>query len=242
MRLYGKNPVLERLKINPQSIKKITLQQGHPDAGYLHKKARQWGIPVVVVPRSKILKLARSANTQGVVVDVDDFDYPSVDEVLTWALKKKATLIFLDGLTDPQNFGSMLRSLACLGDFVVIIPKHKSVQITEAVLRVACGGENYIKISRVNNLAQAIKQAKDAGYWIAGTVVKGGAALSRVEFPALTGLIIGSEQKGVREVLHKLMDQSITIPMARARLTFNVAHALTVFAYEIIKQKSKDRE
>jgi len=80
MRLYGKNPVLERLKSNPKSIRRITLQEGHPDAGYFYKKARQWGIPVVAVPKSKMLKLTRNVNSQGVIFEVDDFSYTPFDE------------------------------------------------------------------------------------------------------------------------------------------------------------------
>ena len=239
MRLYGKNPVLERLKTNPRSIRKITLEQGHPDAGYFHRKARKWGIPVVTVPKSKILKLARNANAQGVIFDVDDFCYTPFSEALEWAKKKKASLVFLDGLTDPQNFGSMIRTMACFGDFLIVIPTHKSVQITEAVLRVACGGDNYVKISKVSNLGHAIKLSKEEGYWIAGTVVQGGVLLSDTVFPDLCGLVIGSEQKGVRSVLLKLVDQEVTIPMAQARLSLNVAHAATVVTYEIIRQKGR---
>lgn len=239
MRLYGNNPVLERLKTKPQSIRRITLQEGHPDAGYFQKKARQWGIPVVIVPRSKILKMARSANTQGVIFDVDDFVYTPFGEALTWAKKKKATLIFLDELTDPQNLGGMIRTMACLGDFVIVLPTHKSVAVTEAVLRVACGGDNYVKVSKVSNLGQAIRQSKEEGYWIAGTVVQGGALLTGVAFPDLCGLVIGSEQKGVRPVLLKLADKEVTVSMAQPRMSLNVAHAVTVIIYEIIRQKGR---
>ncbi|MFA5260194.1 MAG: TrmH family RNA methyltransferase [Candidatus Omnitrophota bacterium] len=239
MRLYGNNPVLERLKTNPKSIRRITLQEGHPDTGYFQRKARQWGIPVVIVPKSKILKLARSANTQGVVFDIDDFCYTPFSDALIWAKKKKAPLVFLDELNDPQNLGGMIRTMACLGDFVVVLPTHKSVQVTEAVLRVACGGDNYVKVSKVSNLSQAIRHSKEEGYWIAGTVVQGGVPLTEVVFPVLCGLLIGSEQKGVRYVLLKLVDQELTIPMAQPRLSLNVAHALTVISYEIIRQKGQ---
>ncbi|HQO57267.1 MAG TPA: RNA methyltransferase [Candidatus Omnitrophota bacterium] len=239
MRLYGKNPVLERLKSNPQSIRRITLQEGHPDAGYFYKKGRQWGIPVVVVPKSKMLKLARNVNSQGVIFEVEDFSYTPFDDALVWAQKKKAAMIFLDELTDPQNLGGMMRTLACLGDFVIVIPTHKSVAVTEAVLRVACGGDNYVKVSKVSNLGQAIRHSRDEGYWIGGTVVQGGTGLSEVVFPELCGLVVGSEQKGVRSVLLKLVGQEVTIPMAQPRLSMNVAHAVTVMAYEIIRQKGR---
>ncbi len=74
MRLYGKNPVIERLRANPKSIKKITLQRGFSGASYISRKARQWGIPVRVVEKHKLLKMTRNANAQGVLIEIDDFD------------------------------------------------------------------------------------------------------------------------------------------------------------------------
>ncbi|MCR4337358.1 MAG: RNA methyltransferase [Candidatus Omnitrophica bacterium] len=239
MRLYGRNPVLERLKSNPQSILKIYLQQGQGDSGYIRKKAQKWGIPVFDVPGSKLMKIARNANTQGCVADVEGFAYVLYPELLEWATKKRASLVFLDGINDPQNLGATLRSLACLGDFGVVIPTHHSVEVTEAVLRVACGGDNYVKVSRVANLSRAIEDAKEAEFSIAGAVVEGGENIMEVELPFPLGLIVGSEQKGIRDVLRRHLDITLTIPMAHARLSLNVAQATTIFCYEIERQKNK---
>ena len=237
MKLYGKNPVLERIKTNPKSIHKIFIQEGHEEAGYIQKKSRQFGIACIHVPRSKIQKLSQSLNTQGVVADVADFAYTPYDDLLTLAVGKKITLIFLDGVTDPQNFGAMIRSLACLGKFAVVLPTHDSVSITEAVLRVASGGDNHIFVARVGNLSQSIVEAKDAGFFIAGAFVDEGEDLYRVKFQFPLGFVVGSEQKGIREIIKKRLDQSIKIPMAQPRMSLNVAQATTIFAYEIIKQQ-----
>lgn len=242
MRLYGKNPVIERLKVNPKTIKKIYLQFGHDDAGYILKKAKQWGIPAYQVPRSKLQKLARSLNSQGIVTEVEGFDYTSYEDLLEFCLKKKHELIFLDGLKDPQNLGGIIRALACLGNFSIILPTHDSVEVTESVLRVACGGDNYVKIAKVSNLSQAIVKAKDAGFWIAGAVVSGGKPLGKVDMPFPLGLVIGSEQKGIRMAICKQLDTEITIPMVQPRLSMNVAHATTIFCYEIMRQRVNYRE
>ena len=201
MKLYGTKPVIERLKSNPKSIQRIFIQDHYNDAGYVHKKAKKWGIPVITVPKSKIQKMARSVNTQGIIASIEAFPYVSYDEMLDEALKKRSPLLFLDGLTDPQNLGAIIRAVACLGVFSIVLPTHHSVEITEAVLRVACGGDNFIQAAKVANLSQAIKLAKEAGFWITGAVVKGGQSIMEVELPFPLALVIGSEQKGIRPVI-----------------------------------------
>jgi len=237
MKLYGKNPVLERLKTAPRSILKLYLADGHPDAGYVHQKAKQYAVPVVCVPGSKLQKLARNANTQGIVAEVEDFGYVSLEDLLAREDSKKKTLIFVDELNDPQNLGAILRSLACLGDFAVVIPTHHSVGVTETVLRVACGGENYVPVAKVKNLASAISRSREAGYWIIGTVVKNGQAIWETKFNFPLGVVIGSEQKGIREIIAKQLDLAVTVPMAHPRMAMNAAHAASVLAYEVVRQR-----
>jgi len=239
MKLYGKNPVIERLKSNPKSIQKIYIQERHPDEGYIRKKAQKWGISVYSVPRTKVQKIAHSLNTQGVVADIAQYPYTPYADILTMKRKKLDAIIFLDGLTDPQNFGAIIRSLSCLGTFALVLPTHKSVEVTETVLRVACGGENYLPIAKVANLNNAIKAAKEAGFWIVGTVVGEGEDLMATKLNFPLGLIIGSEQKGIRDITRKHLDTIVTIPMSQPRMSFNVAQAATVFGYEIIKQKKQ---
>lgn len=238
MKLYGKNPVIERIRANPQSIRRILVEQGHEDHGFIAQKAKKWGIPVSAVPASQLLKIARNVNTQGIVADVDDFMYMPYDELLETAVPKHWTLIFLDGITDPQNLGVILRSLGCLGGFAVVLPTKDSVSVTEIVLRIASGGENFVRVSQVSNLANAIVKAKDAGFWIAGSVVEEGEDLTRAPLQFPLGLVLGSEQKGIRDVIKKHVDVQLTIPMMKNKISLNVAQAATIFAYEIAKQKN----
>ncbi len=237
MRLYGKNPVFERLRSNPQSIRKIFMQVDFDEAGYVHKKAKKSGISVHIVPRSKMIKLTRDFNAQGILIDIDDFAYIDYSDLLDEALAKKLTLVFIDSLSDPQNFGAILRSLACLSGFAVVVGSHGCVSVTDTVMRVASGGENYVKVAKVSNINNAIRSAKQAGFTIAGTVVQEGQSIYDVKFTFPLGFVIGSEQKGVRDVIKKELDELITIPMSVHTLSMNVAAATTIFAYEITRQK-----
>jgi len=239
MKLFGRNPVIERLRSNPSSINKVFIQEGLKDTSFIRSRARKHNIPVYIVPRTKMIKFARGANKQGIFVDVAEFAYVDYDELIATALDKKRTPVFLDGLNDPQNLGAIIRSLACLGKFSIVLPTHDSVNVTQAVLRVACGGENYIPVSKVANLNKSIRKAKQAGFTIAGAVVRDGVSLEEADFPFPIGLVVGSEQKGIRDVIRKQLDLELTIPMARDTLSFNVAVATTVMCYELAKKKKR---
>ena len=242
MKLYGKNPVLERLKSNPKSIRKILIAQDHPELSYIRLKAKKWNIPLFAIPKDRMYKLGQNLHAQGLLVEVEDFSYLPYDELLDQAFDKNQSLIFLDQLNDPQNLGGIIRSLACLGGFGIVLPKHSSVEVTEAVLRVACGGDNYVSISKVSNLGNAIASAKQKGFSIAGTVVKDGQSLMDTAFNFPLALVVGSEQKGIRDIVKKHLNVEVTIPMMHARLSFNVAHAATILAYEITRQKKQNEK
>jgi 23S rRNA (guanosine2251-2'-O)-methyltransferase len=239
MRIYGKNPVIERIKADPKSVLHIYVETGHVDEQYLRLKAKKYGIPLSSVPSSKMIKLGRSLNTQGLLIDVEDFSYADYDDLVDETYAQGMTLLFFDGITDPQNFGAILRSVACLGGFAVVIPTHGAVDVTDTVTRVACGGENHVKIAKVNNLNNAIEKAKSKGFWIAGCVVKDGEDIAKAKLPFPLGLVIGSEGKGIREVTLKHLDVQLTVPMAQPRLSLNAAHATTLFCYEIKRQKEQ---
>jgi 23S rRNA (guanosine2251-2'-O)-methyltransferase len=238
MRLFGRNPSIERLRSRPETIRRIYLEQGTHDAGYFHKKAKLNQIPVMVLSAARMEKLGRHTNAQGVMLDVDDFEYKDFGEILEEAYIKKWALIFLDQVTDPQNLGAILRSAGCFGSFVIVLTTHKSVSITESVLRVASGGENYVAVSMVSNLRKAIRQAKDRGFRIAGTTVKGGLPLETTRLPYPLGIVMGSEQKGVRAVVQEEIEINLTIPMRMDRMSFNVAQAATILCYEITRQRN----
>ena len=111
--------------------------------------------------------------------------------------------------------------------------------MTESVLRVASGGDNYVPVAKVANLANAIRSAKESGFTIVGAVVKGGSSLRDVVFSFPLGLVVGSEQKGIRDVIRNQLDQEVTIPMSQDTLSFNVAHTTSILCYEIFRQKNK---
>lgn len=236
IRLYGKNQVVERLKTRPKTIQKIIFKKS-TDNGFIEKLAVENNISHVLLSDKEFISISNNINNQGVIAQIQDFQYTDLEDILQLPNEKKLTLIALSNITDPQNLGSILRTTACFGRFALIIPKHRSASITESVLKVACGGENYIPVIQETNLIPVIKQTKDAGYWVAGTVVEDGVDLTGFNFQFPLCLVIGSEDKGIRSGLMSHLDFKVTLPMPGAGLSLNAAVATAIFCYEVIRQK-----
>jgi 23S rRNA (guanosine2251-2'-O)-methyltransferase len=238
MYLYGKNSVQERLKAHPESIHRIYVQENFRDSE-IKGIIGPLKIPVTKVSEKDLLKIKRADRLQGIVAEVDKFRYTPFDELLHLPEKERPSFIFLDSLNDPHNLGAIMRTAACFSGFALIIPEHGSCEVNETVIHVASGGENYVPVSLVTNLTATLIEAKKAGYWAAGTVIENGEDINKVSLPFPLCLVLGSEGTGIRYGLQKHLDLKITLPMRGAQLSFNVAIACAIFAYEIAKQRSK---
>jgi 23S rRNA (guanosine2251-2'-O)-methyltransferase len=236
MKLYGKRSVMERVRVNPQTIKRIFVEKGFSDQE-IPALARKKKISVEVVDVRRFYKMTRGFNSQGITADIEDYQYDEIDDYLDVADKDKPVLVFLDGLTDPQNLGSIIRTLACVGGFCVVLPRRDSAGITEAVLRVANGGENYVPIIQVVNLSNTLQKVKSRGYLIGTTTMDSGKNPRHTLLKFPFGIILGSEGSGIRPILEKYVDYKLTIPMKGSKLSYNVAIATAILSYEIACQR-----
>lgn len=238
MYLYGKNSIWERLKADPQSIRRIFVQDNF-DAPHIMKLMKSEAIPVTKVTEKDLLKIKRADRLQGIVAEVNKYAYTPFEKLLGLPEKERLSFIFLDSLNDPHNLGSIMRIAACFGGFALVIPQHSSCEVNETVIHVASGGENFVPVSLVTNLTTTLIEAKKAGYWAVGTVVEGGEDINRVSLPFPICLVLGSEGTGLRYGIQKHLDLKITLPMRGAQLSFNVAMSCAIFAHEIAKQRIK---
>jgi len=197
-------------------------------------------IPVKTVSEKELLRIKRADRLQGIVAEIDMFKYTPLDDLLTRGKESGLTLIFLDGLNDPHNLGSIMRTAACFSGFALIIPEHASCEVNDTVMHVSSGGENFVPVAMVTNLSAALIKAKKAGYWVVGTVVSEGQDINKTSLPFPMCLVLGTEGKGIRYGVQKHLDLKITLPMKGAQLSLNVAMAFAIFAQEITRQKSAE--
>jgi 23S rRNA (guanosine2251-2'-O)-methyltransferase len=236
MYLYGRNSVLERIQARPETVRRVSMREGL-SIPELEKAIRQKQIQLERLPAGELDRMRPQKDLQGVVARVDLFEHTHPEELIATALAEKRTLIFLDRVNDPQNLGVIIRLAACFGKFSLVIPSREACQVNETVLHVASGGENYVPVASVNNLAPVLDAAKGEGFWVAGAVVGDEAQdITSVSFPFPLALVMGSEGGGIRKGLQKRLDIHARIPMRGVPLSFNVSMACGIFLHEISKQ------
>lgn len=232
MRLFGKNPVIERIRSNPATIKELYLQRG-VDLSVVVQECKKKNIKFESVDKDWFKKNGCGLHSQGVLAEVKDFKYLPFKKILAKCLKAETIPLFLDGVTDPQNLGSIIRTLACMGRFSLVIPEHNSADVNETVLRVASGGENYIDISMVTNSATILSHMKRDNVMLAGAVVEASEPVSKAELRIPLALVVGAEGKGIRPGILKLLDARLSLPMEGADLSYNVSVATALFCHEV---------
>lgn len=232
MKLYGKNAVMERIKTHPESIQQLYLQK-RVDLSEIVISAKKADIKFESVDDIWIKRECRSMHTQGVLALVTEYEYAPLNLLFNECKKNISIPIFLDGVTDPQNLGAIIRNIACLGGFSLVLPEYNSVCVNETVLHVASGGENYIKIAKVSNIATAIKKIKKEGIRIIGAYTGKSESIRDAELFFPMAVVFGSEGKGIRPGVDKTLDAKLSLAMNGAPLSYNVAVAVALFCYEI---------
>lgn len=182
--------------------------------------------------------MAPNKNHQGVVAIISPYSYSNPEDIFALARSKNENpfILILDGITDPNNFGAIIRSASCAGCHGIIIPKRRSVGINSTVVKVAAGAIERVPVVRVTNLARAIEDLKSKGLWIYAADMKG-TPYYETTFDGGVGLIIGSEGSGISQNIMKKSDFEVSIPIIGSMDSLNASAAATVLMYEIRKQR-----
>ena len=235
MVVAGFHPVREALKSRPKSVEALFLQKGKRDsrATELEALARQHGVPVRIVPREELDRMARAHN--GVAARVAVREYDSLESCLAGE-KGSRLVLFLDEVTDPGNVGAILRSAAALGASVVV-PERHAAPLSDVVFKASAGAVERVRIGRVGNAARFLKEAQEAGFWVFGADASG-EPVSSVDLTGDVLLCLGSEGEGLRRLTREGCDRLVSIPMDGGAGSLNVSVATGIFLYEIRRQKA----
>ncbi len=201
--------------------------------------AREKKIPFHIVDRERMEQMVRG-NHQGVAAQVTSITTKSLEEVIRKALAAKENgprLLFLDGVTDPQNLGSILRTAAFFGVSAVVVPKWRSSSLSSTVISASAGAAQFVDIAQVSNLAQAMDFAKEKGIWLIGADMEG-EDVQTAEWPTPFALVLGSEGEGLRELSRKKCDKVVKISKrgdCPSLDSLNVGCACAVLIYAMAK-------
>lgn len=236
MRIFGKNTCLEFLNTN-KKVNKIYLQKNFDENLTLDIKSRYQN--VFLVEKGFLNKLTNFKNHQGIVMEIEDFKYSSLDEILLIHKQKgtRAFIVILDEIEDPQNLGSLIRTSACAGVDGIIIPKNRSAKINETVYKVSVGATNYVKICEVTNLNDAIKKIKEQNIFVYA-LEAGETSIYNVDLAYDIALVVGSEGKGVSKLTKKICDDVVSLPMHSTINSLNASVAGAIGIYEVVRQRN----
>jgi len=239
--IYGINPVLEALRSERQGLNKILLAEGREGGSVrlLRQLAREKGIPIQVSPKEALDRLAGGGYHQGILGFTAVSSYSTWEDLLdrVRSAQGKAIILVLDSIEDPQNLGSLIRTAEACGVKGVVLPKDRAAGITPAVVRASAGAVAHLPIVRVTNLASTLEELKKEGFWIVGADSGAEKSLYELKFDMNVGVVIGSEGKGVRPLLLKKCDYTVSIPMRGKVSSLNAAIAGGVILFEILRQQ-----
>lgn len=233
--IYGRNAVAETLR-GKREVYGLTFAEGIKLDDRLKRietAATERGLSIDRAPRELLDALA-PANHQGVILEAGAYTYAELDDIKAVS----GTVLVLDHLQDPQNFGTLIRAAEAAGVSGIIIPENRSAEITPSVVNASAGAVELIPVVVVPNLSNAIKSLQEAGWWV-GALDSGDDAhdIQDVDLPLPLILIIGSEGDGISPLLRRNADLVLSIPMVGQIESLNAATAGAIAIYEVFRRQ-----
>lgn len=234
IKIYGKNCIYEAIRAKAKMEVYIEDNQVKKDKNILSLLSDKGYKYEVLSKQLMDKKFGTSHQGYGAYRE----DYPTYDEaIFTTCKREQGRILVLDGVQDPHNLGAILRSVDAFGFDMVILPKNRSVAITEVAAHVSTGAIEYTKIVYVNSLLATIKKLKEIGYWICGTDASGNVRSTEIDPNLSLAIIIGSEGFGMSKTLVKESDYVITIPMMGHVNSLNASVSAGIVLHDLCLKK-----
>jgi len=247
--IIGRQPVCEALERGEVGIQKVMLEQdaSGEDIGVIRNLAEQRGAPVQYVPEARLRHEAEGAAHQGVVAISAPIRYQEVDEMLsdiapTWSdvKAKKPRILVIDRVTDPRNFGAILRSAVAAGTDGVIVPTREMAPLNAAAIKASAGTAPRIPIARSDHLPRLLTQVKERGYWVYGAEGTAEPTLWEADWDRPAVVVLGSEGEGLAPEVAEACDELISIPMQGPAESLNVSVAAGLLLFEASRSRAGD--
>ncbi len=240
----GYHPIYSALQHHPENILQLCLDKQRQDQRMtsLVTLAEKWGIPMTWCRANTFRQHLGPSLHQGMMMFYrlpQIFDQSKLEQIISFPKKPKQPLILaLDTIQDPHNLGACLRTSDAVGVDAVVIPKHQSVGLTATVYKVASGAVETLPLIQVNNLSQSLEWLKQQGLWIVGLSHKGQQSLYQTDLNQALVMVVGNEEKGLRQGTEKHCDYLVSLPMQGWVDSLNVSVATGVSLYEVWRQRS----
>ncbi|MBR3603666.1 MAG: 23S rRNA (guanosine(2251)-2'-O)-methyltransferase RlmB [Elusimicrobiaceae bacterium] len=235
--LYGIHAVMEALKSKKRNVVQLYVSDnkaGHRAVEEIIRLAKRNNVKIDRMDLKVMDRLTKGANHQGVLAKAQPVRLMKLSTAMYEADGNKKDLwLAIDEMTDPQNLGAIIRSAACLGFSTIILPQRRTVGLTPAVYKVACGAVENVNIVEVANLSNALLDLKEEGFWIYGADMDG-QSITQTDYASPAVLVIGSEGTGIREKTAENCDQIISIPQKGGVESLNASAAASIIMYDMM--------
>ena len=239
--IYGIGPVVEAIRAGRRRVHRVWIADSRGAdrrIDELRTAARLARTAIVETPRDDIERRSRSTAHQGVLAEADPLPRVELGDLVRASADGAPPLVVvLDGVQDPQNLGSILRTAECAGVKGVIIPKDRAASLTPAAVKVAEGAVEHVALVEVTNLTRAIEELKQLGLWISGFEAEAGKTLFDLDLRGPKVLVLGSEGQGLRRLVREACDDLASIPLLGRIPSLNVSAAAAVVLYEAVRQR-----
>jgi len=233
--VFGKNSVKESLQLGLPKALRLYAKKGTKEAEEATKAAAAARVPVEFKDQAWFEKLAKGSTHQGLALELPDFDYAEIEDLLESA-PAHCLLVVADHIEDPRNLGALARSIEAAGGIGLVISQDRNVQVTPLVEKTASGALAHLPVARVVNISRALEQAKKAGFWVYGLAGEGTKSLFDTKLDGKVCLVLGGEGSGIRDGVRKHCDELLKIPMPGKVESLNVAVAGAVACFEVLRQ------
>lgn len=243
--VIGRNAVLEALRHSGDRAVRVFCVDGDDSRlSEALKLASELDIKQIFVTGQALSDGVNSDSHQGIVLEMLPHLRLSIEQLCLEAESDPhghATLVAVDGVTDPQNLGAIMRACECFGVRALIFSRNRIAPVTPTVTKASAGASELVSMVSVPNLAQALEGLKRSGYWVLATSLGEDAQpMSKVKLPEKTILVLGSEGRGVQRLVRERADYSVFIPMMGKIDSLNVSQAAATFLYEISRRCQLD--
>jgi len=205
----------------------------------IHDAAREAGVVVQTLPRAEFDRLLANRNHQGVAAAYHEHPYATLDDILAAAegSGEQGLALMLDGVQDPGNVGSLLRSAEGAGVHGVVLPRHRAAGVTPAVVRASAGAAEHLAIAQEANLTRALDEFKRAGYWAVGLSEDATMRYGEIDAARPLVVVVGGEGKGLTRLVRESCDYLVRLPMRGRVESLNAAVSGAILLYEIRRQR-----
>lgn len=234
--IAGIHPVYEALVSGGRSIRRIHLRRGSTSGklAAILELARERGIPVLREDQFLLDRHAAGQLHQGVVAVAGGLATISLEALIS---TPNPLVLVLDGVQDPQNLGSIIRTAETAGVSGIVIPERRSAPLSGAVLRASAGAADHVKMARVTNIVSALKTMKKNGIWVIGVDPLGELLWTDFDYRVALALVLGGEHRGIRRLVRQHCDATVRLPVRGKVESLNVSVAAGVVLYEIVRQR-----